>query len=200
MSTGIYIIANKLTGKCYVGSSVDIVRRWKRHDYELRSGKHHSQKLQRSYAKCGESAFYYSVVEFCEKSDLTVREQHWIDRLDAYSAGYNACPNAGAVGRMPKTPEHRRRIGEAQLGRKRTTEAKARMSKAMSGKTRGPMSDELKAKISAALKGRKMTQEAKYKLSAAKTGVKTGPCSESRRAAISAAKRARDAARKEQSL
>lgn len=197
MSAGVYVIANKNTGKCYVGSSVNIERRWKRHDYELRNSRHHSEKLQNSYLKHGAQAFCYSIVEFCDKDMLTEVEQAWLDRLCAHADGYNVCPNAGTAGTLPKTELHRRRIGDAHLGRKRSEEACARISKAMSGKSRGPMSPELRTKISAALKGREITPDARKKIAAAKIGVKTGPCSDHRRAAISEAKRARDKAKKE---
>lgn len=196
MASGIYVIANKVTGKCYVGSSVDIARRWKRHLYELRCGNHHSSKLQNSYLKHGEGAFCFSMVELCSKRDFQEFEQRWLDHLNAHADGYNVCPKACDVSTLPKSEEHKRRIGEAQLGRKRSLPAKENMSKAMTGKKRGPMSAELRAKISASLKGRAITPEARKKISAAKSGVKTGPCSDERRAAISKAKRARDAAKK----
>ena len=51
--SGIYKIQNKNTGKCYVGSAVNIDRRKKKHFLELRNGIHHSLKLQRSYNKHG---------------------------------------------------------------------------------------------------------------------------------------------------
>ena len=196
MVSGIYVIANKVAGKFYVGSSIDIARRWKRHLYELRHGKHHSIKLQNSYSKHGEEAFSFSIVEFCSKTEFQLLEQRWLDNLNAHTEGYNVCPKACDVSTLPKTDEHKRRIGEAQLGRKRSLSAKENMSKAMSGKKRGPMSAELRAKISASLKGRVIPPETREKLAAAKIGVKTGPCSDERRAAISKAKRARDAAKK----
>jgi group I intron endonuclease len=192
MSSGVYIIAHPETGRCYVGSSIDVARRWKRHDYELRNNKHHSRKLQ---SVCSER-LEYSLVEIAEKENLTEAEQRWMERLDSVKNGFNVCPTAGTPSTLPKTDEHKARIGAAHRGRKRSDDAKARMSAAMKGKKRTPTTAETAAKISAAKKGRPMAEETKARLSAAKTGVKTGPCSEARRLAISTAQRARHAQKK----
>lgn len=91
MESGIYKITNKITGKCYVGSTKDFNKRWKRHFKDLREGKHHSIKLQRSYNKYGEDVFVCEVVEEVPytKDVILEREQFWINKLDAYEHGYN---------------------------------------------------------------------------------------------------------------
>lgn len=190
MTSGVYVIAHKPTGNCYVGSSVDVERRWKRHCADLRKGQHHSYKL--NVLCLSELAF--SLVDVLEKNDLTEGEQRWMDNLDAVKNGLNVCPNASTPSTLPKTAEHKARIGAAHRGMKRSAEARARMSAAMTGIKRGPLPAEVAAKISAANKGRKRTEEVKRNLSLLKKGVKTGPCSDSRRLAISVAKRKRDAA------
>ena len=53
----IYKIKNIITNQIYIGSSVNIRSRIKRHFKELKDGKHHSLKLQRSYDKYGKENF-----------------------------------------------------------------------------------------------------------------------------------------------
>ena len=188
---GVYVIRNTVSEKVYVGSSLDVSRRLKAHLSNLRSRRHRNQYLQRAWDKHGETAFEFSMVEESTRETVIATEQKWIDSLGAAdeARGYNACPKAASVGSLPKSEEHRAKIGASQRGRKRSPETCARISAAMAGKTRRPLSAEQKAKISTAKKGRPMSEEARKKLSAAKTGVKTGPCSNERRAAISATKR-----------
>lgn len=183
MKSGVYVIAHPAPGRCYVGSSVDVERRWKRHLADLRKKRHHSFKLQRVATERLE----FSLVE--STTSLAEAEQRWMDLLDSVAAGFNVCPFACTTSTLPKTAEHKAKIGAAHRGTKRSEEARSRIADAMRGKKRPPLSAEQKAKISAAKKGRPMSEEAKKKLPAAKAGVKTGPCSEARRAAISAAKK-----------
>lgn len=75
--TGIYRIANLVTGKSYIGSSEDIQHRWLEHKSLLRRGKHPNIKLQRSWKKHGETQFIFEVVEECE--NVIEREQFYID-------------------------------------------------------------------------------------------------------------------------
>lgn len=182
MKSGIYVIAHPSSGRCYVGSSVDVPRRWKRHQADLRQKRHHSFKLQRVATE----SLVFSFVE--ATTDLAAAEQRWIDLLDSVESGFNVCPDAGTAGTLPKTAEHKAKIGAAHRGMKRSDEARARISEAMSGKKRKPLSDAQKAKISAAKKGRPMSDAAKAKLSAFRSGVSTGPCSDQRRENIRAAK------------
>ncbi len=194
---GVYLITHIASGKVYVGSSIDVERRLKTHLSALRNQRHRNKHLQRAWCKYGESAFRLSVVEEASAEELLVVEQLWINATNATHecCGYNACLVAGSVGSLPKSEEHRKKIGAAHLGAKRSEEARQRMSAAMRGVRRGPLPASVKAKLSAAKKGRPMSAEAKQKLSEARRGKPTGPCSDQRRAAISAAKRARDAAR-----
>ena len=77
--TGVYAIRCEANGKVYVGSSVQIYRRWNQHRVALRRGTSNCLYLQRAWAKYGEGAFSFHVVEECAKDDLEKREQHYID-------------------------------------------------------------------------------------------------------------------------
>jgi group I intron endonuclease len=81
-----------VTDKVYVGSSLNISKRWSRHRTDLRLSRHSNQHLQSSWNKYGERSFLFEILELT--SDLTVREQYWIDVLDACVYGYNLCPVA----------------------------------------------------------------------------------------------------------
>lgn len=61
--SGIYKIINKVNGKYYVGSSNDIVERWRDHRRELHDGVHVNNHLQKSWKKYGRGAFKIIVVE-----------------------------------------------------------------------------------------------------------------------------------------
>lgn len=82
---GIYSIKSKLNGKVYIGSSVDIYRRWEKHRAQLRTNKHHSQHLQNHFNKYGEQDLVFNVLEVVHqinkdlKTDLELCEQKHLD-------------------------------------------------------------------------------------------------------------------------
>lgn len=45
---GIYCIENKVNHKKYIGQSIEIHQRWKRHVYDLNKGVHNNKHLQDS--------------------------------------------------------------------------------------------------------------------------------------------------------
>ena len=172
--SGVYFIKNKVTEKCYVGSSIDIYRRWARHKDELIKNKHHSQKLQNSWNKHGSDNFEFVWIQQGCQSVLSKLEQKWIDLCDSYNNGYNCAPIANNVGLLPKTEEHKRKIGQSHKGRKLSEESKDKIRQKAIGRKRPPMSIEQKIKISQANKGKKRTEAMKQNLSKAKTGISHG--------------------------
>lgn len=94
---GIYGIKNSVTGEYYIGSAVDIDKRWRIHLQELKNKCHHSDKLQTAWDKFGNKKFSLEIIEVIDDSDnitLAGREQHWISYYDSYYKGYNATPVA----------------------------------------------------------------------------------------------------------
>ena len=87
MKTGIYLIRNRVSGKCYVGKAMDIESRWKQHI--AASKKKSKQAIHKAIAKYGEEQFEFSVLEECSAEQLNDREIHWIKELDTYNTGYN---------------------------------------------------------------------------------------------------------------
>ena len=171
---GIYLIRNRISEKFYVGSSIDINRRWVRHIDDLNKNKHHSIKLQNSWNKHGQNNFDFFVIQKCDISNLEKLEQKWIDTLGVYKNGYNCTSISQNIGLLPKTAEHKRKIGLAHKGRKLTEESKDKIRQKMLGKKRKPRSQETKLKISQANKGKVRTKEMREHLSAVKTGVPHG--------------------------
>ncbi len=94
MSQGIYRIENILNRKVYIGSSLDIERRFKQHKQDLKENRHHSYKLQNDFNKYGNfDNFAFEIIEQteCSRTELLVIEQYYIDRYNAYETGYNCC-------------------------------------------------------------------------------------------------------------
>lgn len=173
--SGVYFIKNKVTQKIYVGSSIDIYRRWARHKDDLLKNKHHSVKLQNSYNKHGIQQFEFFLAESAFTSkQLQKIEQKWIEKFNSFHNGYNSAPFANEVWLMPKTKEHKRKIGNAHKGRKLSEESKEKIRQKALNRKHKPMSEETKKKISKANKGKIRTTEMKNHLSLLKTGVKTG--------------------------
>ena len=114
MTTGVYKIVCTVTGQTYVGSAAkSFAKRFAQHRHELRQGKHKSTYMQRSWAKYGESAFRFEVLQVCAPEDVLACEQQWIDRL---SPAYNTSPSAGSTFGTRRTPEQRARIAAAHKG------------------------------------------------------------------------------------
>jgi group I intron endonuclease len=131
MSSGIYAITNTVTGKLYVGSAVDIDRRWQTHRTQLRAGVHHSQKLQRAWAKYGPDAFAFTVLEECDPTVLQDREQYWLDTLDSTRHGYNVNPTANSPRGLWADPMHRALRTQHIRNSRQTPEARARAAENM---------------------------------------------------------------------
>lgn len=96
MTSGVYQILNTVNGKCYVGSSMDVHNRIRRHKAMLRSGRHDSLKLTRAVSKYGVEVFHFEVLETCARDSNLEREAHWIGVKNSVKNGYNTrlVPNA----------------------------------------------------------------------------------------------------------
>ncbi len=86
---GVYTITNVRTAEVYVGSSIDIARRWSDHRRELLTKRHKNALLQTAYDRDGVDAFAIGILELVGEVELlTVREQHFLDLLKpAYNDG-----------------------------------------------------------------------------------------------------------------
>jgi len=160
LKSAIYSITHVESGKIYIGSAVDYMKRWRDHRYSLNHAKHCNLKLQNAWNKHGEQAFEFAVVELVEdKADLLNREQFWMDFHQAYRKGYNMTPTAGSpLGRI-QSPETREKLRQINS----TPEARAEHSARHKGKI---VSDATRAKQAQAKLGKKQTDEQRAKRSA----------------------------------
>jgi group I intron endonuclease len=172
---GVYLIRNQVTGKVYVGSATNILTRWWLHLRQLRKGTHHSPMLQHSFAKHGEGAFSWEVLDLIEDRDARLeRENEFIAYFNSAnrSFGYNVVPYAESVEglkRGPMSEETKRKLSLSKLGRTWSPEQHAAFARTMATKDKSYYrSPEYRAKISAALRGRTFTAEHKAALSAAR--------------------------------
>lgn len=171
-TSGIYRILCIPTGKIYIGSAVNLYKRWQNHRCNLRGNRHPNSHLQRAWQKYGEQAFTFEVIEECEPDRLLEREQFLLDTIRPYGkkVGFNIATDALAPmrGRL-QTPEHRAKSSAAKKGRKLSPEHIDRVAAARRGMKHKPESC---AKISAANKGKKRSPETRAKIIVALTGRK----------------------------
>ena len=102
---GIYKIYCTTEDKYYIGSSININRRWSEHRRELNRNAHRNKYLQLDWDAYGDESFEFNVLELTE--NLIVREQYWINRYtNTYNIAtncYNPMHNKESVDKMMKT-------------------------------------------------------------------------------------------------
>ncbi len=77
--SGIYEIICSCIDAHYLGRSVDIYFRWKRHLEDLKKNKHHSDYLQRAWNKYGEKNFEFKIIELAKPDKLKEREKFYLE-------------------------------------------------------------------------------------------------------------------------
>ena len=95
--SGIYKITNTVNGKFYIGSSVDLERRFNKHMGTLAKNTHANPILQRAWNKHGADKFTFEVIEECANDQKVCfeREQYYLDLLKPYlEIGYNVSKHA----------------------------------------------------------------------------------------------------------
>jgi group I intron endonuclease len=179
LKSGIYRLLNVSTGKFYIGSGLDIVRRWRGHKSNLNSNCHCNYRLQNAWNKYGQDSFRFYVLEYCAKEMLLTREQYWFDVTGCSNRdiGYNIAKLAGStsghklsdetklkmsIAAKNRTDEQKLKLAESRKGKKRTDETKAKMRAAKLGK---PKSEETKARMSRAKQN--MSDETRARMTAA---------------------------------
>jgi len=194
VQAGVYKIINKVNGRFYIGSAVNIKKRWRYHIQDLNKGKHGNGYLQRAWNKYGSDNFIFEVLEYCEPSELIRMEQDYLDSTGACESGYNMCPVAGNRLGTKMPPDAVRRVAEANRGRKmseeecrnkslrqtgtkRSEETKKKMSEVKMGE-RNPMYGQHRTGKDAPRYGHHFTEETKRKMSAAQMGRKLPPFTE----------------------
>src|SRR6185437_14699641 len=63
---GIYQIKNNVTGDLYIGSSIDVFKRWRTHVHRLHKQAHSNEKLQIAWNEYGVTAFSFAILQIVE--------------------------------------------------------------------------------------------------------------------------------------
>lgn len=195
--SGIYKIINKVNGKVYVGSSVDIFRRINRHKYDLIKTQHFNLHLQSAWNKYGKENFEFNIAENVEPNMLIETEQKYLDICKSnptnfYNMSYSVEFTTRGIKLSKETrllisknnakywkgktlsDETKRKLSDSHKGKIHSNEHKMKMSKIMSG-AGNPMygkifSDEYKRKLSNSHKGKTASEETKKKMSMSNLG------------------------------
>lgn len=169
MNSGIYEIRNVVNGHRYIGSAIDIDKRFERHIKNLRRSTHYNKHLQAAWNKYGEQSFSFSALELCPKEQLYYIEQEFIDDFcPEYNKNTVAKGGGGTKGRRLSN-EHKNKIRIGNTGKKMSVEAIKKFISKVTGRKNTP---ETILKMSLAHKGlpspnkgRKMSEQQKKKIS-----------------------------------
>ena len=104
--SGIYKITNSINLKIYVGSAINLYKRFIGHKNQFITNKH-NDRFQNFMNKYGIDTLSFCLIEYCDKDMLIEREQYWIDYYQSYKSklGYNVSKTAGSTlgCKMPKS-------------------------------------------------------------------------------------------------
>lgn len=109
MTAGVYEIAHK--GRRYIGSAVNLRRRWSLHRIQLRAGNHHNRHLQHIFNKHGADALEFRLLVQCSPEMAVFYEQLLIDGLNPE---FNHCRIAGSVRGIVHGEEFKAKVSAGQ--------------------------------------------------------------------------------------
>ena len=124
--TGIYRWTHVISGKSYVGSSLDISIRFKNYfniSYLERESKTNNSLIYRALLKYAYSSFKVYILEYCDPSILVQREQYYLHNLELQ---YNTLKVARSLARFKHSAASIERISLAfpKIGNPRTEATK----------------------------------------------------------------------------
>ena len=86
--SGIYCIENIITNQKYIGQSINIKYRWKKHVSALNSNTHDNSYLQNSWNKYGKDNFKFYIIETCDQELLNEKEIYYIEYYNTLDRNY----------------------------------------------------------------------------------------------------------------
>jgi group I intron endonuclease len=108
--SGIYMLTNKLTYDIYIGQSVDISKRFRNY-FNLSYIKSKDNFLiNGALIKYGYSNFSVTILEYCDKSDLIIKEQYYFNKLNPQ---YNTLKIAGSSRGFKHSKETKTKISKS---------------------------------------------------------------------------------------
>lgn len=172
MTSGIYCIKNRINNKCYIGQSVDLNRRKHVHFYMLRKNRHPNAHLQAAFNRYAEDSFYFTVLIYCEKFEMTRYEQFFVTTTPAEFL-YNKCLECvNSRKGISVSSETKKKLSVANKGKRRLECERKIMSESRKGSKNHfygkHHSEESKKQI--AEKHKNLSPEIRLKLSKAKLG------------------------------
>lgn len=195
--SGIYCIKNIANGKIYIGSAVNLRKRWNEHRRTLRLGSHHSPTMQRAWNKYGEHSFQFSILEpIDDPINLISREQAWLDAMRSFdqAIGYNINPKADSRLGTKWTEERKAEFSASRKGfGKGKKLSEVHKQALLAGKKAAGVSEDTRRKMSESARSRArapISDETKKKIGDANRGRKLPPVAESTRAKLSEAAKA----------
>lgn len=89
-AAGVYLIINTLDSKAYVGSSLNLRKRFALHKYHLRANAHHSPHLQNAWNLHGEENFQFAIIKIIDDKKMRLAiEQTFINIYHQCNKLYN---------------------------------------------------------------------------------------------------------------
>jgi group I intron endonuclease len=126
----IYKLTNKVNNKSYIGFTKRWPQRIKEHSWACTN-----MLIHKAIRKYGMDSFESSILYQGEDKDFTlsIMEPHYIKMYNTLIEGYNQT-SGGEGTSVQKSIEHKRKIGLAHIGMKRSKQTCANISKAKIGK------------------------------------------------------------------
>jgi len=161
---GVYVILNLVSGRRYIGSSVNVPQRWREHLSKLGRGVHPNAALQADWTEHGVKAFSWSLLEESPSRDAAIQAEQ--THIDATPDLYNAARRAGSGPRdgFRHTEATKQKISAITRGRAKPEGFGATVSAWKRGRPNPAQS--------AALKGRALSPEHCEAIRIANTGKK----------------------------
>lgn len=147
IKSGVYQIRNLTNHKLYIGSTINLRRRWFNHQSDLVQNKHHSIKLQRAWNKYGADVFVFEVLLYCDPENCLTYEQ---TTMDYYQPEYNICKVARSRLGASMSTSAKEKLRQKRLGSKHTKATRIKMAQAHIGQKHSDIS---KNKIRVANRG-----------------------------------------------
>ena len=93
----IYKATNTITGKCYVGQSVNFNKRKRAHFNNAfnKNDRHYNCHFHRAIRKYGKKVWEWNIILECPEEDLDIQEIITIEAVDSFHNGYNETAGGG---------------------------------------------------------------------------------------------------------
>ena len=114
--SGIYIIRNKIDKRVYIGSAVDLMRRYRKHMGRFERGTN-NRKLQKFVREYGSDNLTFKLLELVpETNNLVKREQFYLDKYKAATKGFNSYKVADSTLGSEMPQSHKDKTSARMMG------------------------------------------------------------------------------------